>query len=319
MSYKKLPVELWFNIYSYIDIRTLSKMIYANKYFNNVIVSNKWKIVDTIIKSDRVISIPKKEETLISWKYLVDWESIIQDNLDNLDNLRLDDEVLEWLDDNLILSKVSVYQKFSEKIIRIVFDKISFKNLLQYQILPLDLIYRIVESIAILDTIDWYNIWSRQDIDEIFVKKYINNINWYAVSLNKNVLSYNFINLYSDKLIWQEITKHSLNENIIEKYIDKIDLFCWMNVLNSKLSSDFIEKYNDKIIKNGHINLLLRFQLLNEKLLEKILNNYDEVNYISLYQKLSFNFILKYKEKLILKSLIRNKYILKEYLYKIYN
>lgn len=317
MLYKKLPVELWINIYSYIDIITLSKMIYVNKYFNNIIISNKWKIVDAIIKSCKVVVIPKKKETLISWKYLVDWDSIILYNLDN--KCILQDEVLEWLDDYLILSKISVYQKFSEKIIRIVFDKMSFKNLLQYQILPLDLIYRIVIKSSNISLIDWYNIWSKQDIDDIFVKKYINNINWYCVSLNKNILSYNFINEYSDKLIWQEITKHSLNENIIEKYIHKIDLFCWINILNSKLSSNFIEKYIDTIIKNDHINLLLRFQLLNEKLLDKILNNYDQINNISLYQKLSFNFILKYKEKLILKSLIKNKYILKEYLYKIYN
>ena len=108
------------------------------------------------------------------------------------------------------------YQKFSESLIRKLFYKLSWKNLLAHQILPVDIIEIIIfDSNRIIDNQDWFNICSKQPITYEFIETYEQKIQWHPVSSNKHCVSFELIDKYYDKLIWQEVTKHGINEHIL--------------------------------------------------------------------------------------------------------
>jgi hypothetical protein len=180
--------------------------------------------------------------TFDKYRYLIDWNSIILYNQQH--NKNIPEDVIEWIPDNVDLEMICTYQTFSEKLIRKIYNKLSWSSLLSKQTVPIDIIdYHITNGVIFSNT-DWYNIWSKQIIDVNFVTKYIDNIQWHPVSSNKNAVSFEFIQLYSQHIVWQEFTKHGISESIIVYFLDKFDFFSWSNLCRyTELSCDFIKSH----------------------------------------------------------------------------
>lgn len=314
----KLPVEIWFIILRNVSFLDLSRLMCINRYLYNLIQQNKWKLVDNLNeKSSNMI--PRTKETFINFKYSVDWVSMILDNKENKNYIP--DYVIEWIEDRKILEYMCIYQTFSENTIRKIFDKINWRLLLLYQKkIPLNLINYIVETYEMTFE-NWNLVWLNENLDLNFITKYINNVRWHVISSNKEVISFSLIEKYGDRLILHEITKHGINEKIILYYLSKMDIICWANVSQfTKLSMEFIRKYIDKL----NLQYILNYQDIDESFLEillETLSDFEKTMFfqsIALNQKLSYNFILKYKNDLCIQNLIRNKKVLRNDIYVIF-
>lgn len=311
----KLPVEIWFIILKNISFRDLSCLMCVNRYLYNLIQKNKWRLVDNLNDVSFNI-IPKTKETFINYKYSIDWVGMILNNKENKNYIP--DYVIEWIEDRQILEYMCIYQTFSEETIRRIFDKINWQLLLLYQKkIPLDLINYIVETYD-LSFENWNLIWLNENLDLNFITKYINKVRWHVISGNKEIISIDLIEKYGDRLILHEITKHGINERIIIHYLSKMDMICWTNVSQfTKLSMDFIKKYIDKL----NLQFILNYQEIDEGFLESLIEKLSDLEEtiffqsVALNQKLSYNFISKYKNDLCIQNLIRNKKILRNDIY----
>lgn len=310
-----LPVEIWFSILKDVSLIELSRLMCVNRYLYNLIQKNKWRLVDNLNDISFNL-IPKTKETFINFKYNIDWVGIILDN--KLNKNYIQDYVIEWIDDKEILKYMCIYQTFSEKTIRKVFDKINWQLLLLYQKkIPLDLINYIVETYE-LSIENWNLIWLNENLDLNFIVKYIDNVRWHVISSNKEVISLDLIEKYGDRLILHELTKHGINERIVIHYLSKMDIICWINVSQfTKLSMEFIKTHIDKL----NLQFILNYQEIDESFLETLiekLSDFEKTIFfqsVALNQKLSFNFISKYKNNLCIQNLIRNKKILRNDIY----
>lgn len=302
----KIPVELWFGILKYTNIKTIGKIACVNKRINDVIYSNLWGLIDQIFdnKSTEFL-IPKYELTYNRYIYIIDWSDIIM-NCKNM-NTKIPESTIMWIKDNRDLGIIALYQDLSEDLIRLMYKKIPISTLLSKQKVPIDIICNIINEYE-LSISDWYNIWLSQDINYKFVLDNIDNIQWFPVSTNKTVVSFEFINRFGDNIIWQEFTKHSIHENILERYISKFDFICWDNICTfTQLSDEFIERHFNYFNKFT----LIRFQELSEEIVNRILSSYNEDYIISIlsYQKVSKEFIINNINFVSRKSLIKNKHI----------
>jgi hypothetical protein len=316
-----LPFEILLNIFKYMDVYSLSNLISTNNFFYNIINSNKWRLIDNLIDKN-FIQIPNNIKTYNNYKYIINWTNIILHRKDT-HKIIIPEHVISWIPDLHDLELISIYQKFSESLIRKLFYKLSWKNLLSHQILPVDIIEIIIfDSNRIIDNQDWFNICSKQPITYEFIETYEHKIQWHPVSSNKHCVSFELIDKYSDKLIWQEITKHGINENILIKYTEKFDFICWSNISQfTKLSLNFIKCF----LEHLDLNIIFRYQSINDEYyIDELIDrfNLDSDIYfqsISLNQPLGDFFLTKYKNQLSLKLLIRNKKILRSHLAKIYD
>lgn len=312
-----VPVEIWFDIIKYLTISDLSNLMCINKHLSHLIKTNKWSFIDEI--SDSNIYIPKTLETYKNFRFCIDWCNIILSNPNRRDIIP--NEVIQWIEDRQDLEYICIYQDLLEKTIRKCFKKVNWRLLLTYQILPVDLIEIIVETYDLSNS-DWNLIWINPNINLDFLIKNIDRAQWHIISSNKNLISFQLIEKYGNRLSLHELTKHGINEEIINYYLPKMDMICWINVSQfTKLSMVFIKTHIDKL----NLQFLVNCQDIDEMYLENIIKNrLEDNNYpmffqaISLNQKLSHNFIKKYKDDLYLKNLIRNKRILRKDLHALF-
>lgn len=310
---KTLPFEIWYEIIKYIDINTLSKLICTNKFFNIIINNNFWYLIDNIIEYNHFdyTLIPATIQTFNKYKYLIDWNSIILHN-QNYTGKIIPESTVIWIPNNKDLEIICTCQTFSQDLTRQLFHKINYKTLLSTQTIPIDILYKITNT---LSTQDWYHVWNKQPIDYEFVLTFIDNVQWHPLSSNKNIVCYEIIQNYGENIIWQEFTKHSINENILASFIHKFDFICWSNISRfTELSETFI-KTN---FKNLELGSLIRYQCLSENLLNDIVSKFTEAdftfNFINIltYQKVSREFLLTYNtysKDQLLRSLVKNKRI----------
>lgn len=298
-----LPNELLLNILKYLDVYTLSKFQCINKQiYQKINHINKWYIIDYMINPDYYKLIPKNKMTFDNYRLCIDWKELI------VQKCYIPEDVIEWIDDFADITVISIYQPFSKNLLEKVYSKISVSCLLYHQILPIDILYTFVELVD-LTTTDWYYISLKQQIDDAFIEKYIDKIQWNPLSQNINIVNYKIIETYHDKLIWQELTKHGVNEYILYKHIGYFDFICWSNISQfSVLSNEFIKTFLSFL----DLDVIFRFQRISKELLCSIVQNFTSEEYyyfesIGLNQDLSKDFILLYKEYLPLKILIRNK------------
>lgn len=307
----KLPVEIWFVILKNVLFRDLSRLMCVNRYLYKLIQQNKWRLVDNLNNSSFNL-IPKTKQTFLNFRYSIDWVGMILDNKENKNYIP--DYVIEWIEDRQILEYMCIYQTFSEDTITKVFSKINWRTLLLYQKkIPLNLINYIVETYD-LTFENWNSIWLNENLDLNFITKYIDKVRWHVISSNKEIISIDLIEQYGDRLILHEITKHGINESIVTYYLSKMDMICWTNVSQfTKLSMEFIKRHIDKL----NLQFILNYQEIDEEFLESLietLSDFDKPMFfqsVALNQKLSQNFILKYKNELCIQNLIRNKKILR--------
>jgi hypothetical protein len=321
----KLPIEIWIDIFKWLNVKSLSNLTCTNRFLKNLIEPNKWRFIDSFLKhSSSGIYIPSTKETFLNYQFYIDWTDIIIKCKSQ--GKVIPEHVIKWIDTPYDIEMISYYQKFSDDLVRYYFNKVSWKNLLSNQKVPLDLIDIIIQThyVGGIDWLNysyWYIIWSKQDINFDFIKKHEAEIQWNPISTNKSAICFELIDLYHEKLIWPEITKHGINEHVIENHLDKMDAFSWRNVSEyTKLSNRFIEKYIDKL----DFDRMFRFQDINETLLFNLIESFtdDEIlmyqQPIALNQRLSLQFLRRYKSHLPLRLLIRNHKVLRVDLVSVY-
>jgi hypothetical protein len=266
--------------------------------------------------NDRGLFIPKNKDTYIEYLYCIDWTTFV------VNEIIIPEDVIIQLNEFIDFVVITTKQKFSENLIRKFYNRIPMNNLLTYQQVPMDILTPIIDSKIPEFFENWYLVWRYQKIDIDFIKRFYQYVDWHAISQNKDALSIDLINEFYNNLIWHEITMHGINEAIVEHYIHKMNSFAWTNVACfSKLSNNFILKYEN----NLDTILIFTSQQISEELIEYFLEKLSNNNMIehiwskiSLNQKLSFEFIKKYKDKLNLLYLIRNPYIKRKYLKLLY-
>lgn len=313
-----LPNEMLIHIFKYLDVLSLSKLYRSNKKLcEKIKCINKWKIIDDMFNANYIKLIPKTKETFDNYRFCIDWKELI------IQKCIIPEEVIEWIDEPISSTRyltdaarysnitiISIYQKFSENLLKKVYNKISHSYLLSNQILPVDTLNNIIETKELSNT-DWYHISLKQKIDLRFIEKYYNKIQWNPLSQNKDSINCEIIDKYHNKFFWQELTKHGINEYILIKYISYFDFICWSNISQySILSYEFIKMYLSFL----DLDIIFRFQRISESLLNSIVENFTKNEYhyfesIGLNQLLSKDFIIKYKKFLPLNILIRNKNI----------
>ena len=309
-----LPNEIISIISKYLNVLSLSKLQCTSKSLYKKIDSiNKWYLIDNMINADYYKLIPKTKETFNNYRFCIDWKELI------IQKCTIMEEIIEWIEDYSDIAIISIYQNFSENLLEKVYNKISYSCLLSHQILPINVLYTIIESNELTST-DWYHISLKQKIDLGFIEKYNDKIQWNPLSQNINIVNYKIIEKYHDKLIWQELTKHGINEYILINYICYFDFICWSNISQySVLSNDFMKMFLSFL----DLDIIFRFQRISETFMISIVENFiaDESYYfesIGLNQCLSKDFITKYKKFLPLKILIRNRNIPRKLLSTIY-
>lgn len=320
---ENLPFEILLKILKYTNVVTISKFNYLNQYFHILIDRNIWLLIDNLDCYTNSILIPNTIFTYNKYRYLIDWSDIILYNQDH--GFIIPEHVISWIQDKVDLEIICSYQIFSESLIRQLYNKISWSLLLAKQNVPLDIINYMVTNQSDtyrLSVTDWYNICNFQKIDCQFVDNNLENVEWYPLSCNKNLVCYDFIYKYGNDIFWQEFTKHGIHENILVYFIDKFDFICWNNISRfTQLSESFIETYLQYLDKPT----ILRYQTIPEKMLIEMVesfNDFDKDFYfptIATYQKLSFNFIKKYQSYLSLRAIIRNKFIRKSIIHELYS
>ena len=318
----KLPIEICFYILQYTDVVTVSKMCCVNRYFNKTISEEIWSVIDRLHVLTDTVLIPVHIETFYKYRYLVDWGHIILYN-QNCDK-RIPEKVLMWIPDRVDLEMIAVYQNFSDDLIRTLHHKISWSTLLEKQDVPLDVIRYMVTNQTenrTLSTSDWYNIWSYQRIDYKFFVENLENVQWHPISSNKEIISFEFIEHFGDNIVWHEFTKHSIHENVLQRFIHKFDFICWNNISRyTDLSEQFINTYYDFL----DIGSILRYQTLSMTLIRSIVNSLSPSSLdfylptIGIYQDISKEFILEYKEYLPMRTMIKNKTVPRTIIHEIY-
>lgn len=297
------PSEIIDLILKYTDLPTFSKLLYINKYTNTILSSKKWDYIDNMI--DIGTCIPLNKQTYNEYLYTIDFTTLIYNKHIIPDSVII--ELSPYIDFELL----SRHQTLSNTILYKFYDRMKILDLLSEQVLPNDILLTIVENCT-LNSADWFWICKKQIFDIHFIRKYINHIDWNALSQNKNVISLDVINNYMDKIIWSEITNNGLSEEILNACIHKFDRFSWNNICyTSKLSSGFILKYKE------HLNIfaILSCQELEEHVILELINSEtfypkcDLWNKVASCQRLSKEFILENFDHLPLRFLIRNKKI----------
>ncbi len=327
----EIPYEIWEGILKYTSLYTISQMQVVSTFFRDTIYNNRYRFIDVLHNNSEIL-IPKNRETYQHYKYCISWRSIIMNNRKL--NKKIPENVIEWITDSSDLNVIAVYQTFSESFLKKYFTKFSWKVLVFNQKLPLDILVNIIETDILFsltltenDTYSlWNKIWSNENITFSFLEKYIHYVQWHPVSCNKSLVSFELIDKYADNLVWQEFTKHSINEHILTHYVHHFDFICWSNIAEyTKLSYEFIITHFAHLHLN--LNTILRFQKIPEWLLIDWIEEYG-VEYFSdwmyfesvcLNQKMSKTFIETYKEYLPLKNLIRNKHVSRTTLQEIFD
>jgi len=304
-----LPFEIWIDIFKYLDLENLSKMSCLNKYFNYYIKKNKWDLIDQLYTKNFLV-IPKTKETYLNYYYCIDWSKYI------LNRVYIPEDVIRWITNTTDLEVITLHQKLSPQMIEQIYNKVQLDVLIAKQEIPLHILYEVLSrNDNELSHYQWYLVWSAQPIDYNFVLKYFSKIQWQPVSCNKHALSYELISNFSENLIWSEITRHGIHEDIINEFKHKMDFICWSNISEyTQLSTEFMR---DNLL-SLEFNRLLRFQTIEEDFLFELVDNLVEsekftyVNSIVLHQKVSLSFLKKYTRYISFKILIRNEKILRK-------
>ena len=317
---KMIPNELWLQILEKTGIVTISRMICTNRSMYELVENYKWELIDKIIRRRSVqsvssdILIPLNKETYYNYIYIIDFSSIIY-----YKRCQIPESVIRNLREFIDMNLLATHQKMSEDLLRIVYKDILLGNLLNYQILPLDILIDIIENNE-MNNNHWNLICKNQRLDLHFIETYYEKIDWHALSSNCETIynsstSREILKKNADRLVWAELTGRGLTEEVICDNLDRINSrFCWYNIAYaSRLSNTFIRKHKPHLDKM----VLFSCQDLEESLIIELLEDCDDLERDDLWKKLastqalSTDFIKKYKMNLSLYILIRNQKILR--------
>lgn len=321
------PIEIWDRILAYTDLHTISTVQCANRLFYNMIHPKRYQTIDRL-HDDIDVLIPMTYETFLNYRYCIEWRNIIlRRNLGKPDR-KIPESVIRWIPDSQDLDVICVYQPLSTHLLREMYTKFTWTTLLYNQRLPLDILETLVTTYLINDQhhshySEWSRVWGQECITPEFLDKYIDHVQWHPVSSNKSLVNFDVIDRYGHDLVWQEFTKHGINENVLVNYLHRFDFICWINIAEyTQLSEQFIMDH----LEHLDLNIILRYQTISETLLLQLIDKYGLTHFIDwmlfecigLNQQLSPGFIKEYRPYLPLKILIRNRKIPRTVLQAIY-
>ena len=277
-------------------------------------------------------SVPLNKETYLNYRYIIDFTYLIYHKH------KLPNTVICNLAQYIDFPLLSSNQRLDESIIRKFLHLIPIHNLIYNQVIPYDLLVVLLDTYSHnFDTAIWHTICKKQKLSAELIHKYIQHIDWHALSENKDALTYSIIHEFHDKLSWMQMTNLGLSEEILLQFLDKLNYqLLWGNIsFTSKLSDCFIKKYINRL----NVMALITCQDLSEETILYIIDensknqnysnqnsqlssnhNYQNIDTMDLWHKiancqaLSAEFIQKYKDFLPTKFLIQNKKIKRQYL-----
>jgi hypothetical protein len=216
-------------------------------------------------------------------------------------------------------------QKLSEEILRKYYNKMSVNDIINNQTLPYDVLKHLISSND-FDANQWYILCKGQRFDVPLVEQYIQKVDWHALSQNKHAMTREFMERYSDKLYWIEVSNLGICEDLILRYFDKLNnRITWNNItFASKLSNGFIKQFMHLFVEYDCIMALLSCQTVDEDILEKILvqaqNEQSSIwKKIASYQNISKQFLVKYKEQLPIRLLKKNTKVPRKVLHEVFS
>jgi len=181
--------------------------------------------------------------------------------------------------EKLNIKKVCRYQKLSEEFMETHFDLLDKDLISRYQKLSDEFMKRHQYELNMLYLYMFNNSKINGRIDKKQFEKVLETLE------------------EGEQIMWKNLCFYYPDENFIEKYIDKLSSF---NILNSrKFNESFLQKHIEKFDMID----ILDFQRVSEKFLrkniDKIERNMDHASRIISFQKISFEFYMKYLSDII--------------------
>lgn len=305
-----LPTEIWIQILQDTDVKTVSAMACVNTCFRNIIMRNKYDIIDNLLNKGHHYLVPKNKETYIAYRYTVDLLS------SRKQRQSLSTCLLNYVIDHLNIDVLCKNFKFEDEFLIANWSLVDTNMLLQYQRLPIQVLYTVAETINRERNHRYWAYMSRyQTLTIQFIDQYVEYVDWMELSRNKDSLTMQVIERYADKLIWPEVTTHGILESVIKRFKRHLTVVCWSNItFFTKLSDEFIVENLDKL----QINTVLMCQSLQEETIENILHKLGEDenkvlwDIVAEHQALSREFIQKHKTRLPVSKLVSNRNVSKK-------
>lgn len=281
--------------------------------------SRKYRLPESLIR---------EHKDKVNWNYISTY-SIISDKLirdfqnkvdwDSISiHQKLSDEIIVEFNDKVNWNYISSHQKLSEEIIVKFKDKVNWNYISKYQILSNNFIEAflnegLINNIStvvinqilsediiekIIDKVSFRTILIYQNVSIQFLEKHKTEIDWKELSsvkvekeLKDEEKIINFLDKYSDYLIWKRISDYwTLSINIAKKFIDKLD---WDIISNRYPKEDFIKEFQNKIdwfYVSQNNDLTEEFiEEFSDKVIWRLIGNHTEY---------SLEFIRKHKDKL---------------------
>lgn len=313
-----LPNEMLFLVCRELDVVSLSQLAKTCKMFNGLIDSNRYEIIDDM-STHPGTPIPLSVPTYEKFKYIIDFPTILTSD----PHVDVPDETIFAFQDIIDFNTLCKNQKLSTNVLRHFYRRMSIVNVLHYQKIPPDILEHVLDDVRhVLDNHGWYLVCKNQPLTLEFITKYNGHIDWHALSQNKDIMSLEILERYESRLHWVELSNLGLSEEIITRFLHKLDhSICWNHIaFTSKLSSSFVKQFHDKLPTMA----LLSCQQLEEETIEIIVQEttahrpQDLWNKAACTQRLSPDFIARHKDVLHVKYLVRNKLIKRKVLQRIY-
>lgn len=129
-----------------------------------------------------------------------------------------------------------------------------------------------LESNPIFDNIPYLPHY-QYHVSELFIRKFQDMFNWYAISSDSQTLSQPFIRKFQDKVCWYHISFcQTISEDLIRDFQDKVN---WEKISEyQQLGISFIREFRDKldwsaIIRNQKIRQETKSKTLNDFSMDK--------------------------------------------------
>lgn len=242
------------------------------------------------------------------------WNFIIQNTkindemiLDNLKNINID----------LLLKRQKLGKTIliNEDFLDSIIENNFLNEVLKDQILSKEVLEIYIEK---FEHIDWDLICKYQNIEINFMEKYFDKLNWDLVCENQ-FLTLEFISKYMDNINWSLLSQnikleYLFNESFLEIFSEKNiwDILIWSN----NISSECIIKNLDKLSHKKILDLL-EFKNLEIKVIQEVILKFNDKSIydtIIKNQSLSLEFINKHFDKFELNDIIENQPISIEFL-----
>lgn len=161
--------------------------------------------------------------------------------------------------------------------------------------------------------VDWEHVSKKEELDEGFVRKYIDFVHLDKLCENKKIiLSLAFIQEHEKDIDFNTLCLHQkLAEDVVDVYFDRFNVH-WL-ISRNNLSEKNAKKYFKALQSENCLESLLLHKKMSMSFLEEFFKELPKRE-MSEYQRLTKSFLKKHVPELNWNSLHRNKLIKKEWL-----